>query len=122
MHSNGKPRRRHSKEFKQQVIAACAQPGASVAAGARSFELNDNLVHQWRRGREWSIQRAVEAVPGFVALSLPALAPGRALGSSSVRDGSMTCTYLVSSSNDNDQQLALTWLGLVTWACLQTWP
>lgn len=72
MHSNGKPRRRHSKEFKQQVIAACAQPGASVAAVARSFELNDNLVHQWRRGRGSSIQRAVEAVPGFVALSLPA--------------------------------------------------
>ena len=72
MHSNGKPRRRHSEEFKQQVIAACAQPGASVAAVARSFELNDNLVHQWRRGRGTSVQRTIETVPGFVALSLPA--------------------------------------------------
>lgn len=72
MQSNGKSRRRHSEEFKQQVIAACAQPGASVAEVARSFDLNDNLVHQWRRGRGSSCLRTVDAVPGFVALSLPA--------------------------------------------------
>ena len=72
MQSNGKSRRRHSEEFKQQVMTACAQPGASVAEVARSFDLNDNLVHQWRRGRGSSFQRTVDAVPGFVALSLPA--------------------------------------------------
>lgn len=74
MHSNGRPRRRHSQEFKQRVIAACAEPGASVAAVARSFELNDNLVHQWRRGRGSAVGKSpgpVVAMPGFVALSLP---------------------------------------------------
>lgn len=72
MHSNARPRRRHSQEFKHQVISACAEPGASVAAVARSFGLNDNLVHQWRRGRGSAVPASRDAVPGFVALSLPA--------------------------------------------------
>jgi len=76
MHSKEAPRRRHSLEFKERVLAACAEPGASVAAVARSFELNDNLVHQWRRGRgvgtaKLAIPLAQKA-PEFVELSLPA--------------------------------------------------
>ena len=68
-------RRVHSAEFKTQVLAECQQPGASVAAVARSFELNDNLVHQWRRGR--GVGTAKLAPPAltareFVELSLPA--------------------------------------------------
>ena len=51
MDVNPKQRRRHSAAFKAQVLAACTEPGASVAAVALSFGLNDNLVHQWRRGR-----------------------------------------------------------------------
>ncbi|MFZ3119431.1 MAG: transposase [Variovorax sp.] len=51
MDVNPKQRRRHSAEFKAQVLAACAEPGASVAAVALAFKLNDNMVHQWRRGR-----------------------------------------------------------------------
>ena len=51
MRANQKPRRRHGEQFKAQVLAACAEPGASVSAVALSFGLNANLVHQWRRGR-----------------------------------------------------------------------
>ncbi|MDR6539483.1 transposase [Variovorax soli] len=51
MDVNPKQRRRHSAAFKAQVLEACAEPGASVATVALSFGLNDNLVHQWRRGR-----------------------------------------------------------------------
>ena len=76
MHSKEAPRRRHSLEFKEQVLAACAEPGASVAAVARPFELNDNLVHQRRRGRGVGTAKAatplVQKTPEFVALSLPA--------------------------------------------------
>ncbi len=43
MHSKEAPRRRHSLEFKERVLAPCAEPGASMA------ELNDNLVHQCAR-------------------------------------------------------------------------
>jgi transposase len=79
MHSKEAPRRRHSAEFKERVLAACAEPGASVAAVARSFELNDNLVHQWRRGRgvgttKLAIPLAQKA-PEFVELSLPTPTP-----------------------------------------------
>ncbi len=78
MDVNPKQRRRHSAAFKAQVLAACAEPGVSVAAVALSFGLNDNLVHQWRRGRGASPMRAAasktvaEPAPEFVALSLPA--------------------------------------------------
>lgn len=43
------PRRRHSEELKAQVLAECAQPGASVAAVALAHGLNANVVHKWRR-------------------------------------------------------------------------
>lgn len=81
MDVNPKQRRRHSAEFKAQVLAACAEPGASVAAVALSFKLNDNLVHQWRRGRGASpvpsatSTTLAESAPQFVALSLPAPSP-----------------------------------------------
>ena len=81
MDVNPKSRRRHSAEFKAQVVAACAEPGATVAAVARAFGLNDNLVHDWRRGRSGagasktfgtSLQ---ESALEFVALSLPSSPP-----------------------------------------------
>lgn len=81
MDVNPKQRRRHSAEFKAQVLAACAEPGASVAAVALSFQLNDNLVHQWRRGRgarpaPLATPRTVaESAPQFISLSLPPLPP-----------------------------------------------
>ena len=51
MYSRSNPRRRHSVELKAAVLAACNEPGASVAAVAQAHGLNANLVHQWRRGR-----------------------------------------------------------------------
>ncbi|RTQ32794.1 transposase [Variovorax gossypii] len=81
MDVNSKQRRRHSAEFKAQVLAACAEPGASVAVVALSFQLNDNLVHQWRRGRGASpvpsamSTTVAESAPQFIALSLPPLPP-----------------------------------------------
>ena len=47
MDVNPNQRRCHSAEFKAQVLAACREPEASVAAVALSFKLNDNLMHQW---------------------------------------------------------------------------
>jgi len=59
-------RRRHSAEFKQQVLAECDRPGASVAAVALSHGVNANLVHKWRRQR-----RPVGAASrGFVPVTL----------------------------------------------------
>ena len=81
MNVKSKPRRRHSAQFKAEVMAACSEPGASVAAVARRFDLNDNLVHQWRRGRGAGMAAAepggaMQARPmEFVAMSLPPPVP-----------------------------------------------
>ena len=42
-------RRRHSAEVKAQVLAECAEPGASVARIAMAHGINANVVHKWRR-------------------------------------------------------------------------
>jgi len=75
------PRRRHADELKARVLAACAEPGASVAAVAQAHGLNANLVHKWRRGcgaQMHSAARPVRSVvtagAEFIALALPATA------------------------------------------------
>jgi transposase len=40
-------RRLHAPELKRQVVAACLQPGASVAGVALAHGLNANLVRRW---------------------------------------------------------------------------
>ena len=49
MMESKKARRWHSAQFKAEVVAACEQPGASVAEVSRRYDLNANLVQTWRR-------------------------------------------------------------------------
>lgn len=42
-------RRAYSEQFKAQVIQACKQPGASIAAIALSNDINPNVLHRWLR-------------------------------------------------------------------------
>ena len=70
------PRRHHGAELKARVLAACDEPGASVAAIARTYELNANLVHKWRRGvvppaRPPASSRSGHLAGEFIALALP---------------------------------------------------
>ena len=39
--------RRHSEEFRKQIIKACLQPGVSLAAVAVANQLNTNMVRTW---------------------------------------------------------------------------
>jgi hypothetical protein len=48
--SNTVPHRRHSAEVKVKVLAACNEPGASIAAVALSHGLKANLVRKWLVG------------------------------------------------------------------------
>lgn len=69
-------RRRHAAELKARVVAACDEPGASVAAIARAHELNANLVHKWRRGvvppaGPPASSRVAHVAGEFIALALP---------------------------------------------------
>jgi len=61
-------RRRHSADLKAQVLAECAQPGASVAGVALSHGINANVVHKWRR----LAGAAPLPVASFVPVALPA--------------------------------------------------
>ena len=54
MHTNGQTvsmarrrRRRYSAEFKSDAVAACQQPGISMASVALSRGLNANLLRRW---------------------------------------------------------------------------
>lgn len=85
MQSKYASRRRHSAELKDKVLAACAEPGASVAAVALAHDLNANLVHKWRRcanARPLSSTQDVRAPqPVAASLSPAALAAALAAGS-----------------------------------------
>jgi transposase len=77
-------RRRHGPQLKRQILDACAQPGASVAAVALAHGINANLVHKWRRAvgaaaPQAPVPRPDPLAPSFVALPLPAVAPAAAL-------------------------------------------
>lgn len=65
-------RRRHSAELKVQVLAECAQPGASVVSVALSHGINANVVHKWRRLAGAAPLPAASFVP--VALPAPSYA------------------------------------------------
>jgi len=83
--SGGQRRRRrlHSDEFKADAVAACTQPGVSMAAVALSRGVNANLLRRWVREAELRttpkppmIEARAEAtapMPApFVPLQLPA--------------------------------------------------
>ena len=65
------PKRRfYSPELKLQVVGACAQPGASIAAVARQHGINANIVHRWLR--EHSQGTLIGRQPAFVPVTLSA--------------------------------------------------
>lgn len=63
-------RRRFSNAFKAKIVAACDQPGASVAGVALANGLNTNLVHRWRRSAK-AKSTPVSGQADFVPVSLP---------------------------------------------------
>ena len=56
-------RRRHSPQFKQQVLAECGQPGVSVASVALRNRINQNLIYTWRRTGQRDAQNAFVRLP-----------------------------------------------------------
>ncbi len=67
--NDGRPRRReYSKPFKAQVVAQCAQPGASVGGVALAHGLHSNMVHRWIREQR---ERQAAVPPAFVPLTVP---------------------------------------------------
>lgn len=59
-----KTRRRYGADLKQQILAECAEPGASAAGIALSHGINANVVHKWRR-QDGSALPALQAPHSF---------------------------------------------------------
>jgi transposase len=57
-------RRRYSREFKAQVVAACQGPGVSIAAIALHHKLNANLLRRW-------VEQAEGKVPALLGSEVP---------------------------------------------------
>lgn len=66
-------RRHHPEEFKQAVIEACCEPGASVAGIAMANGVNANQVRRWMRER--GVEPPTRRVPMPVLEAAPAPAP-----------------------------------------------
>ena len=75
-HAKRKKVRAHPLQLRTQVLAECAEPGASVAKVALRHGLNANLVHKWRRERREDGTAGIQAGGAeFVALPLAAPPP-----------------------------------------------
>ena len=67
--------RRHAPEFKARVIAACLQPGVSIASVALANGLNANFLRSWvkaHRGQRSDIAIGVERNPDSEPAKRPA--------------------------------------------------
>ncbi len=96
-------RRKHSAEFRAEVLQACRQVDASVAAIALRNGLNANVVYRWLRedgqclGAGAGSHAAVSTKPGaqFIAVQMPPQAAGAANSTDiriEVRRGASTVT------------------------------
>src|SRR2546427_6841361 len=71
-------RRRHSAEFKAEVVQACRQPGVSIAAVSLSYGLNANLGPRWMAEPRPDALTAPREKPA-INVETPPLAPNQFL-------------------------------------------
>ncbi len=56
-------RRVYSAQFKAELIAACQQPGASIAATAREHGMNANVLHRWLKEHRQGLHQSACIAP-----------------------------------------------------------
>lgn len=66
-------RRHHPEEFKQAVMEACCEPGASVAGIALANGVNANQVRRWLRERGIEVPKRRMVMPA--TQPMPGMAP-----------------------------------------------
>lgn len=85
-------RRSYPKPLKAQIVAECAQPGASIAAVALSHGVNANLLHKWIR---LDRARSQASAPAFVPVGVPpAMMPSSRLIEIRLQRGEVQATVL----------------------------
>ena len=79
--------RTYTPEFKAELVKACQQPGASIAALAGQQDMNANVLHRWLKEHQRSgchqlpkpcmtaLTDASSPAPAFIALALPRITP-----------------------------------------------
>ena len=106
--------RTYTAEFKAQLVIACQQPGASIAALASSQGMNANVLHRWLKEHAHSgchqlikqsrsvAPAATLPVPGFLPVKLTVTEPEPAVAQikAELRKGalSMHITWPVSAA------------------------
>lgn len=68
-------RRTYTEEQRLEILKEASLPGVSVAAVARQFGINDNMIYTWRKQRSESLPRMLP-----VSVSTAAIAPIQASG------------------------------------------
>jgi transposase len=100
-------RRKHSAEFKAQLVQACEQPGMSSAAIAMANGINANLLRRWVNDAEQrgstliapSPPPLAPPTPEFIPLQLPAPKPQADIRIELQRSGvSVSVTWPVSAA------------------------
>ncbi len=73
-YSTPRTHRTYTAQFKAEPVAACGQPGVSIAALAGQHAMNANVLHRWLKEHRLSgrHQLAVHGPAAFIALQLPA--------------------------------------------------
>ncbi len=108
--------RTYTRQFKAELVAACQQPGASIAALAGSHGMNANVLHRWlkehaldgrhqlKRSEPSSTAPATSHATAFIPVKLPAVLhePLASELKVELRKGtlSMTVTWPVSAAVD----------------------
>jgi|JI6StandDraft_1071083.scaffolds.fasta_scaffold44246_2 transposase-like protein len=66
--------RTYTRQFKDELVAACQQPGASIAGLASSHGMNANVLHRWLKehARDGRHQLDGAKLPGGVVANAPA--------------------------------------------------
>jgi len=79
-------KRRHSEEFKDELVRACSEPGVSVAGIALANGVNANLLRKWMGARGVtapSLRRRVESkepvarTPEFLPVAITPAEPSQ---------------------------------------------
>ena len=82
-YSTRRTHRTYTPEFKAELVAACQQPGVSIAALASSHAMNANVLHRWLKEHEHSGRHqllgsdptgstlSTSPAPAFIPLKLP---------------------------------------------------
>ena len=75
-------RRSYTPQFKSELVAACLQPGVSIAALALQHGMNANVLHRWRKEYRRGVLllgdgTASSAPSAFIPMDLAASRPVR---------------------------------------------